>query len=221
MFRPCASHHHHHHHHQVLLLLVEHRVSMKSFQALRSPAIPWPHSMIFLFLLFHPLMSFATFSSAYLFFYIHENSNLMLFSLLRLLLCVMCVQSNSIFFFLSDFLLASVGWLSIARRLLSDPSILYSLFVFIINLQYLLVIWLVVFQVSQAYSNTDFIFVLNICILTLFDIGIVVSPHRIQLHKYTICFLNFICYIFLCSSVLWHHTSQVYKGSDFFNFCVL
>jgi hypothetical protein len=61
---------------------------------------PWPHSMIFLFLLFHPLLSFATFSSAYLFFYIPEDSNLMLFSLLLLLLCVMCVQSNYIFFFL-------------------------------------------------------------------------------------------------------------------------
>ena len=30
----------HHHHHQILLLLLEHRASMKSFQALRSPAIP-------------------------------------------------------------------------------------------------------------------------------------------------------------------------------------
>ena len=29
----------HHHHHQFLLLLVEHRASLKSFQALRSPAI--------------------------------------------------------------------------------------------------------------------------------------------------------------------------------------
>jgi len=29
-----------HHHYQVLLLLVEHRASMESFQALRSPAIP-------------------------------------------------------------------------------------------------------------------------------------------------------------------------------------
>jgi hypothetical protein len=69
---------------------------------------PWLHSMIFLFLLFHPLLSFATFSSAYLFFCIPEDSNLMLFSLL-LLLCIMCVRSNSNFFFLSDFLLASVG----------------------------------------------------------------------------------------------------------------
>jgi hypothetical protein len=31
---------HNHHHHRVLLLLVEHRASMKSFQDLRSPAIP-------------------------------------------------------------------------------------------------------------------------------------------------------------------------------------
>ena len=29
------------HHHQILLLLAEHRASMKSFQALRSPAIPF------------------------------------------------------------------------------------------------------------------------------------------------------------------------------------
>jgi len=36
----CHLHHHHYHHHQFLLLLVEHRASMKTFQALRSPAIP-------------------------------------------------------------------------------------------------------------------------------------------------------------------------------------
>jgi len=34
---------------------------------------PWPHSMIFLCFLFHPLLSFATFSSAYLFFYTPEG----------------------------------------------------------------------------------------------------------------------------------------------------
>jgi len=70
---------------------------------------PWPHSMIFLCFLFHPLLSFATFSSAYLFFCTPEDSNLMRFSLLLLLLYVLCVQSNSIFFFLSEFLLASVS----------------------------------------------------------------------------------------------------------------
>jgi len=44
-FKDDDDHHHDDHHddddhHQVLLLLVEHRASMKSFQALRSPAIP-------------------------------------------------------------------------------------------------------------------------------------------------------------------------------------
>ena len=37
----------------------------------------WPRSMIFLCFFFHPLLSFATFSSAYLFFYIPEDSYLM------------------------------------------------------------------------------------------------------------------------------------------------
>jgi hypothetical protein len=64
---------------------------------------PRPHSMIFLCFLFHPLLSFATFSSAYLFFYTPEDSNLMRFSLLLLLLYVMCVQSNSIFSLLSEY----------------------------------------------------------------------------------------------------------------------
>ena len=74
---------------------------------------PWPRSVIFLCFLSHLLLSFATFSSAYVSFYIHEDSNLMQFSLLLLFLCVMCVQSNSIIFFLSDFLLTSDGWFSI------------------------------------------------------------------------------------------------------------
>jgi hypothetical protein len=48
---------------------------------------------------------------------------------------------------------------------------------FIIRLKHLfvnvcsLVIWLVVFQVLQANNNTDFTFVLNIHILTPFDIN--------------------------------------------------
>ena len=43
----------HHHHHQILLLLVEHRASMKSFQALRSPAIPltYFHDLLVLLIL--------------------------------------------------------------------------------------------------------------------------------------------------------------------------
>jgi len=77
---------------------------MKSFKALRSAAIP----LTSLYDLVVLLIS-ATFSSAYLFFYIPEDSSLMQFSLLLLFLYVMCVQSNSIFFFLSDFLLTSDG----------------------------------------------------------------------------------------------------------------
>ena len=56
------------------------------------------------------------------------------------------------------------------------------------NICNVLVIWLAVFPVSQAYNGTGVTFVLNICILTRFDV--VVSPHRIQLNKYTIRFLN-------------------------------
>jgi len=78
---------------------------------------PWPHSIIFLYFLFRPLLSFAAFSSAYLFFYIPEDSNPVQFSLLLMLLYVMCVLSNSIFFFLSEFLLVSAWWFSIVLHL--------------------------------------------------------------------------------------------------------
>ena len=77
----------------------------------------WPRSMIILFFLFRPLLSFATFSSAYLFFYIPEDSSLMRFSLLLLLLCVIFVQSKPISFFSSESLLASVWWFSIINIL--------------------------------------------------------------------------------------------------------
>ena len=73
---------------------------------------PWPRSMIILCFLSHPLLSFATFSSAYHSFYIAEDSNLIQFSLLLLFLYVMSVQSNSIFFFLSDSLLTYDEWFS-------------------------------------------------------------------------------------------------------------
>jgi hypothetical protein len=69
---------------------------------------PWPHSMTFLCFLFHLLLSFASFSSAYLFFYTPDDSNLMRFSLLLLFLYDMCVQSSPTFLFLSEFILASV-----------------------------------------------------------------------------------------------------------------
>ena len=105
------------HHYQVLLLLVEHRASMKSFQALQSPAIPLTLFHVFPVPLISPSIVLCHFSSAYLFVSIPEDFNLMLFSLLLLFLCVMCVQSNSISFFLSDFLLASAGWFSIVPHL--------------------------------------------------------------------------------------------------------
>ena len=89
---------------------MQHRTSMKSFQALQSPAILLTsfHDLLVLLIL---LLSFTTFSSASLSFCIPEDSNLIQFSLLLLFLYVMCVQSNSTFFFLSDFLLTSDGWL--------------------------------------------------------------------------------------------------------------
>jgi len=134
---------------------------------------PWPRSMIFLYSLFHPLLSFATFSSAYLFFYTPEDSNLMRFSLLLPLLYVMCVLSNSIFLF---FIWISIGFYLVSLH--SSSFVILSVhFIFIIRLKHLfihvcnlLVIWLAVFQVSQAYNNIDFTFVLNIRILTPFDI---------------------------------------------------
>ena len=77
---------------------------------------PWPHSMIFLCFLSHPLLSVAKFSSAYISFYVPEDSNLMYFSLLLLFLYVMCVPTNTIFFYLSDSLLTSDRWFPIAFR---------------------------------------------------------------------------------------------------------
>jgi len=128
---------------------------MKSIQALG------PHSMIFLFLLFHPLLSFATFSSAYLFFNIPENSNPMPFSLFLLLLCVMC----PIQFHFLIFIRFSIGFCWVILH--SSSFVILSVhFVFIIRLMHLfisicnlIVMRLVVFQVSQVYSNTDFTFV--------------------------------------------------------------
>ena len=125
--------------------------------------------MIVLLLLFHPLLSFATFSSAYLFFYIPENSNLMLFSLLLLLLCDnMC----PIQFHFLIFIWFSIGFCWVIFH--SSSFVILSVhLIFIIHLKHLftnicnlLVIWLVIFQVSQVYNNnTDFTFVLDICVL--------------------------------------------------------
>jgi hypothetical protein len=106
-------------------------------------------------------LSFATFFSAFLFFGVPEDSNPMQFSLLFLLFYIMCVLSSPIFFFLSEFIGFYLGILH------SSSFVILSIhFIFIIYLKHLfvnvcnvLVIWLVVFQVSQAYNNTDFTFV--------------------------------------------------------------
>jgi len=171
---PADRHHHHHHHHQFLLLLVEHRASMKSFQALRSPTIPLTS--------FHYLPVFLISSSIVL----HH----VLISL-PLLLYPWGFQSNAVFsiappplcnvcpiqFHFLLFIWISIGFCLVILH--SSSFVILSVhFIFIIRLKHLfinvcnlLVIWLVVFQVSQAYNNTDFTFVLNIHILTPFDIN--------------------------------------------------
>jgi hypothetical protein len=52
------------------------------------------------------------------------------------------------------------------------------------NICNLLVIWLVVFQVSQAYSNTDFTFVLNVRILTLFYVPYIVESNPYPFYSF-------------------------------------
>ena len=91
------------------LLLVEHRASLKTFQTLRSPAIPLTSFHDFPVLLISSSVVLRHVLFGLPFFYIPEDSSLMRFCLLLLFLCVMCVQSNSIFLFLLDFLLTSVG----------------------------------------------------------------------------------------------------------------
>jgi hypothetical protein len=93
---------------------------------LRSPAIPLTS--------FHdlPLIS-SSFVLRHILFgvplllYVPEDSNLILFSILLLLLYVMCVQYNSIFFFLFDFLLASVAWYTMIqnafKEIVLDPNV--------------------------------------------------------------------------------------------------
>ena len=71
---------------------------MKSFQALRSPAVPLTSFYDLPVFLISSSVVLRHFSLAYLFFYIPEDSNPMQFSLLLLLLFVMCVLSSSIFF---------------------------------------------------------------------------------------------------------------------------
>jgi len=145
---------------------------MKSFQALRSPAIPLTS--------FHDLPMLPISSSTVL--------RHILFGL-PVRLYPWGFQSNAVFsigpaslhnvcpiqFHFLLFIWISIGFYSV---ILHNPLfVIFSVhFIFIIRLKHLFiniwnffVIWLVVFQVSQAYKNNDFTFVLNIRILTDFD----------------------------------------------------
>ena len=165
-----------------------HLITIKSFYSLWSIGYPWRASrhcilllspwtcsMILSCFLSHPLLSFATFSSAYLSSYIPEDSNVMQFSLLLLFFLhnVCTIQ----FHFLLFIWVSIDFWWVIFHS--SSLVILSVHFIFIVRLKHLftnifslLVIWLVVFKVLQAYNNNnnDFTFVLIIHILTSFDI---------------------------------------------------
>jgi hypothetical protein len=144
---------------------VEHRASIKSFQTLRSPAVPLTS--------FYDLPVFLISSSIVL--------RHVLFGL-PLLLYPWGFQSNAVFSITPaslrnvcpiKFHFLPLIWISIGFYLVilhSSSFVILSvhyifnirvkhLFIYVYNL---LVIWLVVFQVSQAYNNTDFTFVLNI-----------------------------------------------------------
>jgi hypothetical protein len=142
---------------------------MKSFQVLWSPAKPLT--------LFHDLPVFLISSSIVL--------RHVLFGLPFLLYC-WGIQSNAVFSIvpaslrnvcLIQFHFLLFIWISIGFSLVilhsSSFVILSVYFIFIIHLKHLfinvcnlLLIWLVVFQVSHPYNNTDFTIVLNIRVLT-------------------------------------------------------
>ena len=91
------------------LLLVEHRASMKSFQALRSPAIPLTsfHDLLVLLISSSIVLRHVLFGLPLLLYPRGFQSNAV-FSVPPVFY-VMCAQSNSILFFLSHFLLTSDG----------------------------------------------------------------------------------------------------------------
>ena len=154
---------------QILLLLVEHRASMKRYQALRSPAIPLTSFHDFLQLLISSfiVLRHVLFSLPLLVYPWGFQSNAV-FSVAPVSLCNVCPVKFHFFLFIWF----SIGfWWVIFHS--SSFVILLVHFIFVIRLKRLftnicslLVIWLVVSQVSQAYNNTDFTYVLNICILT-------------------------------------------------------
>ena len=160
------------HHHRILLLLVEHRASMKSFQALWSPAIPLTS--------FHNLLVLLISSSTVL----HH----VLFGL-PLLLYPWGFQSNEVFsiapaslrnvcpirFHFLHFIWFSIEFCWVILH--SSSFVILSVhFTFIIRLKHLftnicslLFTGSAVFQVSQAYNCTGFTSVLKIRIFNLFQ----------------------------------------------------
>ena len=124
-----SYHHYHHHHHQILLLLVEHRSSMKSFQAMRSSAIPLTsfHDLLVL-ISFSIVLRHVLFSLPRLLYPWGFQSNAV-FSIAPVSLRNVCPIQFHFFFFLSDYLLASDGWFSKVLRSQSYRYTLYSLFV--------------------------------------------------------------------------------------------
>ena len=145
---------------------------MKSFQALRSPAIrltsfhDLPMLLISSFLVLRhvlfglPLLIYPRGFQSRAFFSIAPASfrnacpiqfNFLLCIWIYIVFCLVILHNSS-------FVILSVHFIFIIH--------LKHLFINICNL---FVIWLMVFQVSQTYNNTHFTFVLNIRILTPFD----------------------------------------------------
>ena len=144
---------------------------MKSFQALRSPTIPLTsfHDLLVLLISSSIVLRHVLFGLPHLLYPWGFQSNAV-FPIAPVSLRNVCpIQFHFLFIWFSiDF------WWVIFHS--SSFINLLVHFVFIIRLKHLftnicslLVIWLVVFQVSQAYNNNDFTFVLNIRILTSFD----------------------------------------------------
>ena len=145
---------------------------MKSFQALRSPAIPLTsfHDLIVLLISSSIVLHYVLFGLPLLLYHWGFQCNAV-FSIAPVSLRNVCpIPFNFLLFiwFSIDY------WWAILHS--SSFVILPAHFIFNIHLKHsftsicsLLVIWLVVFQVSQAYNNTDFTFVMNIRILTCFD----------------------------------------------------
>ena len=145
---------------------------MKSFQAMRSPGIPLTsfHDLLVLLISSSIVLRHVLFGLPLLLYPWGFQSNAV-FSIVPVYLCNVCpIQFHFLLFiwFSIDF-----WWVILHCSSFMNLSVS---FIFIFHLKHLftnicsLVIWLVFLQVSQAYNNTDFTFVLNIHILTSFDI---------------------------------------------------